>query len=145
MKNQYVLLLCILIISCTTSDDSSGVLDIDSFPQQWKLTGMSGGLSGSFFTGSEMSWQETITLQSDMRFLKIRQFEDEKLEGSGSFAFNEKEGEMYLTLEYDSETQLIENCFGEKITENLFMPSNISLAGGSAPCDGPGLFYERMK
>ncbi len=145
MKNQCFLLFCILIISCSVKNDSGDVLDIGSFPQQWILTGMSGGLTGSFFTGSEMSWQETITLQSDMRFLKIRQFEDEKLEGSGSFAFNEKDSEMYLTLEYDSETELIESCIGEKFTESLFMPSNISLSGGSAPCDGPGLFYERIE
>lgn len=80
-----------------------------------------------------------------MKFLKVRQFEDEKHEDSGSFAFNKKEGKMYLTLEYDSETELIESCIGEKFTESFFMPSNISLTGGSAPCDGPGLFYQRIE
>mgnify|MGYP000017622803 CR=1 FL=1 len=104
MKSQYYILLCILIIGCSTKDNSSEVLDIGSFPQQWKLTGMSGGLTGSFFTGSAMSWKETITLQNDMRFLKVRQFENVKLEGSGSFIFNEVESKIYLSLKYDSKT-----------------------------------------
>lgn len=49
MKNQCFLLFCILIISCVEKDNSGDVMDIGSFPQQWALTGMSGGLTGSFF------------------------------------------------------------------------------------------------
>ncbi len=106
---------------------------------------MSGGLSGKLFTGSEMSWQESITLQSNKRFIKVRQIENDRIEGVGFFTFSENEGEMYLTLEYDSETELIESCIGEKLIEKFYMPSFISLTGGSAPCDGPGLYYERIK
>ncbi len=71
MKNRCSLLLCLLIIGCSDTDDSNKVFDIYSFPQYWKLMGMSGGLSGKLFTGLEMSWQEAITLQSNKRFIKV--------------------------------------------------------------------------
>lgn len=145
MKKPYLLILCLLITACSDLDDSNMVFDINSFPQKWTLTGMSGGLSGIFFTGSEMSWQETITLQNQKRFLKRRQIGNEVFEGVGVFAFVEKEGEMYLSLEYNSETELIENCGHEKLTELFYMPSTSTLTGGSAPCDGPGLYYDRIE
>ncbi len=132
-------------MACSDKDDSGDIFDINSFPQQWELMEMSGGLSGQLFKGSEMSWQESITLQSDKRFIKVRQVENERIEGVGVFAFSEKEGEMYLSLEYDSETELIESCTHEKLIERLYLPSSTSLTGGSAPCDGPGLYYGRIE
>jgi hypothetical protein len=145
MKILCFFLLCLLVFGCSKKNNSDDLLDINSFPQEWRLTGMSGGLAGGFFSGNEMSWQEALTLQNDMTFLKVRQLDNDKFEGRGTFTFNEKDGEMYLTLEYYSETELIESCTGEKSTESFFMPSTTSLSGGSAPCDGPGLFYERIK
>ena len=145
MKKIVSLTFCLLLMSCSDLDDSNQVFDIHSFPQKWALTGMSGGLSGVLITGSEMSWQETITLQNQHRFLKRRQVGNEIFEGVGVFAFVEKEGEMYLSLEYDSETELIENCGHEKLTELFYMPSTSTLTGGSAPCDGPGLYYDRIE
>ncbi|MGB5357806.1 MAG: hypothetical protein WBN11_14040 [Eudoraea sp.] len=145
MIKKYAFLLSFLLIGCTNSNDSEGSFDMNSFPQEWKLTGMSGGLTNNILIGNDMPWQENITLEEDGRFLKARQFEEVRIEGAGSFSFEEKEGETYLNLEYDSETLLIESCTGEKLNETLFMRNTESLTGGSAPCDGPGLFYDRIK
>ncbi|MGB5204018.1 hypothetical protein [Eudoraea sp.] len=145
MIKKCALLLSLLIVACTNNDDSENVFDIKSFPQEWELTGMSGGLSPVLLTGSDMTWQETLTLESDGRFLKVRRFDEVRIEGAGDFSFSEKEGETYLNLTYDSETILIESCTGEKLLETLFMPTTTSLRGGSAPCDGPGLYYNRIK
>lgn len=139
------MLLSLLLVACTNNDEPENVFDIKSFPQEWKLTGMSGGLSNVVLTGSDMTWQETLTLESDRRFLKVRRFDEVRIEGAGDFSFSEKEGENYLNLTYDSETILIESCTGEKLNETLFMPTTTSLTGGSAPCDGPGLFYGRIQ
>ena len=145
MIKKYAFLLSFLLIGCTNSNDSEGSFDMNSFPQEWKLTGMSGGLTNNILIGNDMPWQENITLEEDGRFLKARQFEEVRIEGAGSFSFEEKEGETYLNLEYDSETLLIESCTGEKLNETLFMRNTESLTGGSAPCDGPGLYYDRIK
>ncbi len=130
--------------ACSDSDDAKRVFDIDSYPQLWKLTAMSGGLSGAFYEEDELPWQETITLRRDETFTKVRLIDNEILEGNGVFIFEEKNGTMYLILKFDSETELIESCIGEKITQTFVMTSNNSLGGGSAPCDGP-LFYERIE
>lgn len=139
------IILCLLIFGCSQADDSDKIFDKNSFPQEWKLVGMSGGLSGSFFEGAEMPWQETITLQSSFRFIKVRQVENRNYRGTGAFTFTKLEGENYLILEYDAETELIESCSGENLIERLFMPDSVSLNGGSAPCDGPGLYYEKIE
>lgn len=135
----------LLIVACTNNAEPQNVFDINSFPQEWELTEMSGSLSNVILTGSDMTWQETLSLESDGRFLKVRRFDEVRIEGAGDFSFSEKEGETYLNLIYDSETILIESCTGEKLNETLFMPTSTSLRGGSAPCDGPGLYYDRVK
>lgn len=131
--------------ACSDSDDAVNVFDIDSFPQRWELTTMIGSIPGAVFEDDELLWQETITLKSDGSFIKVRLIDNKRLEGTGSFVFSEENNDMYLTLEFDSETDLIESCSGEKITESFFMPTTNLLSGGSAPCDGPGLFYERIE
>lgn len=106
---------------------------------------MSTGLSGGFLEGQDLPWAETILLQNNGNFIKTRWVDGQKKEGNGLFDFNKIGDEKYLVLNYNVETDLIESCGKENMVETLFMPSINSLTGGSAPCDGPGLFYERLE
>ncbi|NAY93336.1 hypothetical protein GTQ34_15605 [Muricauda sp. JGD-17] len=145
MKRFYTYILLFIFFSCSNSNKDEIVFDSNVFPQHWELTGMSTGLSGDFLEGDDLPWRETILLEKDNRFVKTRLVDNQKNEAGGVFDFSIVNDEMYLVLNYDVETDLIESCGTENLVETLFMPSIISLIGGSAPCDGPGLFYERME
>ena len=141
MRKLCVLLVCMCFFACSDSDDSGNVFNIDSFPQRWELTTMTGSIRGAVFEGDQLPWQESINLKGDGSFIKVRLIDNQTLQGAGIFVFSEENDQMFLTLEFDSETELIESCSREKITESFLMPTANLLNGGSAPCDGPGLFY----
>ncbi|MBC30731.1 MAG: hypothetical protein CMH48_07775 [Muricauda sp.] len=143
MKPFLFLFVGIVLTACSDSV-SDQPFDVNGFPQQWELTGMSGSISGFILEGDDLPWKETIVLNIDETFIKIREIDVMQSVGTGSFLIEESEGETYLVLDYSQETDLIESCTREKIIEKLFMPSPNSLTGGSAPCDGPGLFYSRV-
>ncbi len=101
-------------MACSDTDDSNKVFDINSFPQRWELIGMSGGISGEFFTGIDMPWQETITLQNNKRFIKIRETKEERIEGGGVFAFSEirlrASSGRFTQMQKGSDKSLPSNC-----------------------------------
>ena len=145
MRWFYACFLLSIFSSCSSTTDNETNFDGNSFPQRWQLMGMSTGISGGFLEGQDLPCAETILLQKDGSFVKTRWLDDEKKEGSGLFEFNKIGGETYLVLDYEAETDLIENCTKENRVEALFMPSTNSLTGGAAPCDGPGFYYERVE
>ncbi|WP_431129817.1 hypothetical protein [Flagellimonas flava] len=145
MLRHNVYILFFFLFSCSNSARDDLIFDSNIFPQRWELTGMSTGLSGGLLEGDDLPWTETIVLEKDSRFFKTRLLDNEESEGKGIFDFSEINNEMYLILNYDTGTDLIESCGNENQTETFFMPSVTALIGGSAPCDGPGLFYERKE
>lgn len=145
MPRNFVYILFFVFFSCSNSTDDDSIFEINTFPQHWELKGMSTGISGGFLEGSALPWSETIVLEKNKRFLKTRLTNDSEIKGEGNFEFTEINCGMYLILNYDTETDLIESCGLEKQTETLFMSSVNSLTGGAAPFDGPGLFYERVE
>lgn len=107
MSKLYIYILFFSLISCSNSAENDQIFDSNTFPQRWELTGMSTGLSGGFLEGDALPWSEEIVLRSNRRFLKTRFVNSEKVEGKGIFKLDEVEGEIYLILNYDNETELI--------------------------------------
>ena len=145
MVKYLVFTVLVLLVGCSSSDDSQGSFDIDSFPQTWVLEEMSLGLSGETVTDNDLPYQETIVLKDNGDFEKTRKSSDSMSMGKGTFLFNKSTINTVLVLNYDSETDLISSCSREKIVEKLIVTSSNSLSGGSAPCDGPGLFFTRIE
>ena len=145
MKQYSLILFMGMVLSACSDPASDHPFDKNNFSQKWELTGMSGSIPGFLLEGDDLLWKETIALNFDKTFIKIREIDGAESEGTGSFFYEESDGQNFLVLEYNQETDLIESCTGEKITEKLFMPNTTSLTGGSSPCDGPGLFYSRVE
>ena len=144
-KYIYLFILLVLFSGCNDDDDSQEPFDIKSFPQTWVLDQMTIGLSGQVLTENELPYQETIALQNDKRFVKTRDSEGTITVGEGSFSFITSEAGIVLNMIYDSDTNLISSCSGEKNIERFNVSSSSSISGGSSPCDGPALFYIRIE
>ena len=128
--------------SCSDDSNSEEYFNIENFPQIWILDSMNIGLSGQFLTGEDLPYQEKIILQIDGSFSKSRDTAGELNVGKGSFSFINMDNRKILSMTYDSETDLISSCIGEKLVEKLILTTNSSLSGGSLLCDGPGLYYK---
>jgi len=131
----------LFLVACSDSDDNDPLTQ--SLPQTWELTGINVGISGENFEENELPWQETLLLNSDNSFVRTRVFENETITATGQFEFLETSGEMQLLLIHNEDSQLVENCSGSN-EERLRFISNNQLSGGAVPCDGPGLFYNRL-
>ena len=148
MRLQYFALALILVMACTSNDDSSNEtpeLKADGFPQRWELTAMTVMVAGvPPTTGDDMDWQEQYLLFADSTFLKSRTINEATLEQGGTFRIVEFSDGEYLELNYAEGGELIGNCSGGPM-EFLRFESETQLIGTWWACDGPGLFYDRVE
>jgi hypothetical protein len=136
---KLLFLFVIILISCSKE------FDLDKFPQEWKLTSMSGNqiTPTSIITGAEMPWQETYILNSDGTFTKSRNRDGIITNASGTFEFKNGPNEKYLELSFLTGISLVASCtLGKEI---LLVISETKLQGTWSSCDGIGLEYERIK
>jgi hypothetical protein len=141
-----------LVISCSQdsellNDSCAGKVDLEmqQFPQLWKLTKISGGMLNTETTGANMYWQETIQLNADGTFIKHRVENNIASEASGtySFALAGDEQSVELTLTYTFTINLVVSCYGQ-LTEKYILLTKCKLIGTWAHCDGDGLHYEKL-
>jgi hypothetical protein len=118
--------------------------DYDQFPQKWQLTKMTGQISESGVSGSDMDWQESYLLNSNGTFIKSRERNGILTEVSGTFTFKDLWDGKYLELNYESGNALIGSCYSEP-KELLWVRSESRMDGTWSYCDGPGLEYERVR
>ncbi|MFD2828383.1 hypothetical protein ACFSYG_18035 [Leeuwenhoekiella polynyae] len=129
-----------LFVSCTDDNGTTADLVQQETSVELNLVKMSGQVRGSETTGDEMSWQETYTLGSGMRFKKVRKSDENTLISEGDFDIVMINSDKYLKFVHDSDSELIGNCTGDKI-ELLKYTSSDSLESTWNACDGPGLQY----
>lgn len=133
----------ILLFSFSSCSDELDCCVLEGNPQKWELVEMTGSFSPSITTGNEMDWQEYYILNTNTgKFTKSRTREGVETSASGTFVFNSTEEEHSIKLTYPSDNELIANCTGD-LTEVLIIESENTLKGTWAPCDGPGLKYQR--
>ncbi len=106
---------------------------------------MTGSMINSETTGENMSWQEYIRINADGTFTKHREQNNKTIEVSGTYSFEliDPDQSTELTLFYESESELIGNCYNQ-LMEKYILPSKCKLQGTWSYCDGPGLEYERQ-
>lgn len=144
MRYLFAILYLVLMNSCSNEDGESAqpaVLE-SSFPQEFVLTSQS--ISG--VTGAPQSepaeFEETLVLLEDNQFTKTRIIDAETIDSSGSFELSIRDNVQVLELNHSENSPIIENCNGGTV-EIFQILTPTSIAGGSTPCDGPGLFYDK--
>ncbi len=139
MNKILIFLFVIILTSCSKE------LDLDKFPQEWKLISMSYDQIAPTIikTGSEMEWQETYTLNSDGTFKKSRNRDGIISVASGTFVLKDISNEKYFELSFITGISLLASCTPGK--EMLWVRSETKMQGTWNACDGIGLEYERIK
>ena len=142
-----ILLLLIImgsLFSCSAENDMNSEKPNTEKGQkadEWKLVKMSGSFKGSETTGSEMSWQETITLTPDGTFVKTRVQGNKEQKATGTYEYVTLSDGKYLELNHEVQSDLVASC-SSATKELLRVEENDQLAGTWQMCDGPGLIYE---
>ncbi len=135
-----VALLLIVITACEDNDPVTPELE----GEQWQLVKMWGQVPNSETTGEDMEWQEYYLLMDDDTFIKSRTRDGVVEEAGGKYSFQELADGTYLVLDYEEDSALMGNCFGNQ-QEQLFLETEKTLIGTWQACDGPGLEYERVE
>ena len=141
MKPLAVLVLCFLTISCSETEQSEPLRE--GLPQRWTLVSFNTGLSGEVFSRENLPYQESIFLNPDSTFTRIRIHNNERIEAIGTFEYIQQNGENYLILRNAEENELIGNCT-QSMDEWFLFTNSTNMLGGGLPCDRPGLEFERI-
>lgn len=152
MKGKLLLILCFFMISCTSNTGKSNKegfqredLSLTSFPQKWSLYKITASLAGSESTGTNLPYEEYYIFRADNTFSKtrIRFLDFEKTIAKGSYKLDLNSEQFAYKLNYYQDSDLIENCTGDK-KEYLYLDTDSnSLLSSWWNCDGPGLFYKQ--
>lgn len=134
-------ILMLSLISSCSSDDANPSL---AYYGKWQLIEMSGSVAHSVTTGSEMSWQESYTFNTNGKFVKTRIRDNTTTTVSGTFTISKISNETNFELTYPKNSALVGNCYGN-LKEELFINSNNLLVSTWQNCDGPGLVYQKKK
>ena len=134
-------IIVILIIFMASCSNGSNENNLKNGNQSWKLVKMTGSFMNSETTGSDMPWQETISLKGNNLFEKTRVRNSETITVNGSYSYSELEDGTYLILDYGKENELIGNCTSD-FKETYWIISENKLQGTWLACDGPGLEYQ---
>ncbi|MEM1336966.1 MAG: hypothetical protein AAF717_05005 [Bacteroidota bacterium] len=142
MRPIAIVMLSFLMISCSETEQSEPLGD--SLPQTWILVRFNAGLSGEVFSGEDLPYRESIILNTDSTFTRIRIRNDEQITAIGTFEYTQQNKEDYLILGNAEENDLIGNC-SQSLEEWFLFSTPTNLLGGGLPCDRPGLEYERVE
>lgn len=105
---------------------------------------MTGNYSGSETLGANMEWHEYYLLEEDGTFLKSRTRDGFIIKEKGTYIFIKNKTVKSLITTYDRSNSLIANCSSDK-SEYLSILTSDTLIGSWSSCDGPGLFYKRVR
>lgn len=136
MKRMCLLLVLPLFMAACQKED----FNPNTFPQTWKLHSYSTMIPNSWST--DLFFQEVIILNSSGEFRKERTHDGVTQIAEGTYRF-EEDSPRALILEHAQQNELIDNC-GSGLLEYFVVSSESSMNGGSAPCDGPMLYYNRV-
>lgn len=145
-KLFYILLACTAFACSDRSVVEKTDIDIDFnvFPKKWVLVQMSGNMSNSTTTGTNMAWQEYYVFNEDNTFVKVRTQTGKETQAAGTYSVLTVNEENQLVLTYTTESDLIGSCTGS-LSESLWLKSPGKMSSNWLQCDGPGLDYERVE
>jgi len=153
-KVALLLMLSMLTLSCSEDEENEKQKDMNldlvlkELPQKWKLVKTTGSFAGSENTGDDMQWQETYTFNNDDTFTKTRlQKSGDKITASGTFVIGEESetSEKSLKLTFNESSAIIGSCHNEPVEYLYYKKDSDLLLSNWWACDGPGLFYKKVK
>ncbi len=140
MKKIVFIFMVVILFACSKEDTSNVNEELIG---TWKLIEMSGNMTNSTTTGSDMDWQETYLLNSNGTFQKSREENGDITEASGTYSLNNSSNETILELIFNDESDIIGSCDSE-LKEDIVFQSENTLSSTWKYCDGPGLTYKRV-
>jgi len=133
----------VVLVSCSSDDGNDKFIDLDAFPQDWKLEKMTIGMTDQTLTGNDMLYQERYVLQENGFFEKFRVRDGEEFRAEGTFFYSTNDGTVNLTLNYEDDPNgIISNCGQDEIEVLYFNRQRSQLESTYQICDGPTLIYE---
>jgi hypothetical protein len=138
MKKSLLIFVAICLLGSCKKE-----FDFDKFPQEWKLTSMSGQISNAPPTIPGEDWQESYLLNSDGTFTKTRIRNGVLSEATGTFIFKDLSDGKYLELTFETGISIIASC--TQGVEMIRVLSEKMMSSTWSACDGPGMEYERIK
>ena len=137
MKKGILFLMVIGIsFSCNKDDSDTELLG------HWILVRMTGSMSNSETTGSEMEWQEGYQININNTFQKSRNRDGVVTNISGTYNLINSSNGKLIEFVFDSESEIIGSCH-PNLKEIMSFPSGNTFSSTWHACDGPGLIYKK--
>ncbi|MEO2071860.1 MULTISPECIES: hypothetical protein [Zunongwangia] len=147
MKEKVFILLVMLILNSCSDDKENRELQnlsFNEFPQEWELVKITGSIPGYEITNDEIEMQEIYVFESDGSFSKTRIENQKETSFGGHYILSEDKKSIQLM--YDESNPIIGNCSSDENIENLYIDEEDQfLLNNWWACDGPGLYYQRVK
>lgn len=142
-----ILIFIIVIPSCSTRNLDTN-RPSDSKPkdfQEWKLTKVIRANKNIEMNGSEIERPEIYRFYDNGTFEKIQLRYGKPLKASGNYKIRKDHGVLNYELDYTAYSEIIGNCTGENKETLSMKTTDKYLKSSWWACDGPGLFYEKLK
>lgn len=140
MKFLLILSLSIAMAAC----QSNGVPEKSPLPVSiegtQKLHSIVSGWTNEKFSAETLEYEEFYIFKEDSTFTKFRANGES---ADGTYSTGRNEDGFFVQTFYKEETSLRESCTTGR--EYLRLEESGTLVGGSLPCDGPALYYEKDK
>tara|TARA_B100000941_G_scaffold290927_1_gene276997 strand:+ start:190007 stop:190372 length:366 start_codon:yes stop_codon:yes gene_type:complete len=115
----------------------------DDYPHKWQLVSVLTGLSNTSVSGDQLPYFEEYIFNSDNTFSKTRVVEKSTIVATGSFSVDKSDDKISLSLSYNSESEIIDNC-SKELTEILLITSSKSFSNNVLACDRGRMNYSRV-
>ncbi len=131
-----IILLCGMVYSCNPG--STPIAPFGIFGK-WQLVKLESGWTGEVIDAKSLPYQESYEFRSDSTF---RKFRTDSLVATGKYTQKDFSGEKYIELSFDNE-ESSSGCTRGKTY--LQQPERDVLIENNQPCDGPKLYFQRVK
>lgn len=143
MRSIGVKLFLGLFLGSCSKEEMTIVTFPEDYPSKWQLMSVVIGLSGSIVSGDQLPYFEEYIFNEDNTFSKTRTLEDTTIVVSGSFSIIDTYEKITLSLQYDEESPIIDNCIKD-LREVLLVTSDQSFSNNVLACDRGSMGYSRV-
>ena len=141
-KLGLLLVIGYFLISCS-KEEINMISFPDDYPHKWQLVSVLTGLSNTSVSGDQLPYFEEYIFNSDNTFSKTRVVEKSTIVATGSFSVDKSDDKISLSLSYNSESEIIDNC-SKELTEILLITSSKSFSNNVLACDRGRMNYSRV-
>lgn len=132
----------LLLASC--SKDEPGIVTFpEDYPHKWQLVSAQTGLSNTSVSGNQLPYFEEYVFNGDNTFTKTRVLDDNSIVATGSFSVERNNDSVFLTLSFDDESVIIDNCSND-LAERLLLTSIKTFSNNILACDYGRMDYSRV-